>query len=68
VLTRLYEARFRRMVRPGELVRTRVELAERVGPAFVFAARSQVDGARAAEVRLALAAAGALARSTGGAT
>jgi 3-hydroxyacyl-[acyl-carrier-protein] dehydratase len=66
VVTRLADARFRRMVRPGELVRTRVELVERVGPAWLLSARSSVAGERALALRFTLSAARALAEATGG--
>ena len=36
VLTKIEEARFRRMVKPGEELTTRVELVERLGPAWVL--------------------------------
>jgi len=66
VVVRLEDARFRRMVRPGELVRTRVELVERVGPAWFLAARASVAGQRALALRFTLSAANALAEATGG--
>lgn len=66
VVTRLEDARFRRMVQPGELVRTRVELVERVGPAWFLSARASVDGQRALALHFTLSAARALAEATGG--
>ena len=38
VLTKIEDARFRRMVNPGETVRTRVTLTEVVGPAYLMRA------------------------------
>ena len=54
VLARIEKARFRRMVRPGETLRTAVELVDTVGPASYLAARSTVDGAPALEMRCVL--------------
>lgn len=60
VLTRLRDARFRGLVRPGDVVTTRVELVDRLGPAFVVRAEARVDGALVFEARLAFAATTAL--------
>jgi len=62
VLTRIADARFRRIVRPGETLRSRVTLTEQVGPAFVFQGRSAVDGAPAVRLEFVLASTGGLAR------
>ena len=40
VLTRIENARFKHMVRPGETISNRVELVERVGPACYLRSRS----------------------------
>jgi 3-hydroxyacyl-[acyl-carrier-protein] dehydratase len=44
VLTRIGEARFKRMVGPGETVECEVRLEERVGPARYLTARLSIDG------------------------
>lgn len=44
VLTRIVDARFKRMVRPGETVRCSVTLDERVGPARYMTARLTCGG------------------------
>jgi len=54
VLARIERAKFRRMVRPGETVSTRVTLAQTVGPAFYLEGRAAVEGAAALELRCAL--------------
>lgn len=46
VLTRIEDARYRRMVRPGETVESRVEIVERVGPAYRMRAKLTVEGKR----------------------
>jgi len=55
VLARIEKAKFRRLVRPGELLRTRVVLADAVGPASYLEARCEVEGRLALEVRCVLA-------------
>ncbi|MEQ1891321.1 MAG: 3-hydroxyacyl-ACP dehydratase FabZ family protein [Planctomycetota bacterium] len=50
VLARIDKAKFKRMVRPGELVRTEVERIDTVGPASFMAGRVLVDGAVAVEL------------------
>jgi 3-hydroxyacyl-[acyl-carrier-protein] dehydratase len=54
VLARIEKARFRRMVRPGETLRTVVRLVDSVGPASILEARAAVGGERALEVRCVL--------------
>lgn len=63
VLVRLSEARFRRMVRPGETVETRVSLEQRVGPAWFLSAALRVEGAKCATLSFVLSAAARLADS-----
>jgi 3-hydroxyacyl-[acyl-carrier-protein] dehydratase len=63
VLTRIQEARFRRIVRPGETLATRVSLVEEVGPARVYSARSSVGAALAARLTFVLASTGEIARA-----
>jgi 3-hydroxymyristoyl/3-hydroxydecanoyl-(acyl carrier protein) dehydratase len=60
VLTRLRHARFRGLVRPGDVVTTRVQLEDQLGPAFSIRATARVDGALVFEARLAFAATTAL--------
>ncbi|MCC6408852.1 MAG: beta-hydroxyacyl-ACP dehydratase [Planctomycetes bacterium] len=50
VLVKLGEARFRRMVRPGETLRFQVTLDERIGPARLMTARVTSDGKNVARV------------------
>lgn len=47
VLTRIQEARFKRMVRPGDTVRLEAELAERLQDVFFFKGRASVGGQKA---------------------
>jgi 3-hydroxyacyl-[acyl-carrier-protein] dehydratase len=47
VATRMGDVRFKRMVRPGELIRMEVELTERLADAFFLKAKVTVDGATA---------------------
>ncbi len=54
VLTRIESARFRRMVRPGETLRTRVKLEERVGPAWFLSGDVRCDGKSVLRIRYAL--------------
>lgn len=43
VATRLNNVRFKRMVRPGELIRMEIELTERLSDAFFLTAKVTVD-------------------------
>lgn len=58
VLARIEKARFRRLVRPGETLTTRVVLAETVGPASFLEGKSSVAGATVLELRCVLSRAG----------
>jgi 3-hydroxymyristoyl/3-hydroxydecanoyl-(acyl carrier protein) dehydratase len=60
VLTRLRHARFRGLVRPGDVVTTRVALADRLGPVYSIRAAARVDGAPVFEAHLVFAATSAL--------
>lgn len=60
VLTRIDDARFRRMVRPGEEVRTRVQVEDRVGPAWILEAQVTCGDRRALRLRFTLTSTGAL--------
>jgi 3-hydroxyacyl-[acyl-carrier-protein] dehydratase len=44
VAAKLEDVRFKRMVRPGELIRMEVELTERLADIFFLKAKSTVDG------------------------
>ena len=54
VLARIERAKFRRIVRPAETVRTKVTLAESVGPASILEARVSVGEETAVELRCVL--------------
>jgi 3-hydroxyacyl-[acyl-carrier-protein] dehydratase len=58
VLARIEKAKFRRLVRPGETLSTRVELVDSEGPAAFLEARVSVAGELALEVRCVLTRAG----------
>ncbi len=66
VLARIEQARFRRIVRPGEVLETRVELLEHIGPAHVFQGQSAVAAEAAVRLGFVLAGTGALQRSFAG--
>jgi 3-hydroxyacyl-[acyl-carrier-protein] dehydratase len=57
VVTRVENARFKRRVRPGETVRCRARLTERLGPARWFEAALEVGGETAARLAFVVAAA-----------
>ena len=59
VLAKIERARFRRIVRPGERLSTRVELVERAGPAFHLAGDVRCNGERVLDVSFVLMRAGA---------
>ena len=50
VLARIEKTKFKRMVRPGELVVTHVERVEQVGPASFMAGKITVDGQLAVDL------------------
>ena len=50
VLARIEKAKFRRLVKPGELVRTFVERIEQVGPASFMSGKVTVEGKVAVEL------------------
>ena len=54
VLARIERAKFRRIVRPGETLRTEVRLADRAGPAAFLEAKAWVGEELALEVRCVL--------------
>jgi 3-hydroxyacyl-[acyl-carrier-protein] dehydratase len=58
VLARIRDARFRRMIRPGEELVTRCELTERVGGAFYLRASTTSGGEKAARFEYTVTAAG----------
>jgi len=55
VVTRVGDARFKRMVRPGEQVRVAAELTDSVGPARFLKALLTVEGATALRLEFAVA-------------
>lgn len=63
VLVKIEAARFRRVVRPGETVRTKVAVVERVGPAWILTGHSSVGESSALRVRFVLSATDAMAAS-----
>jgi len=50
-LTRIRDAKFKQMVRPGDMLTLTVELEEQVGPAFYMKGAASVNGVKAAVVR-----------------
>ena len=54
VLARIEKAKFRRVVRPGETLTTRVVLVESVGPASFLEAKTSVGGEPVLELRCVL--------------
>lgn len=57
VVTRIKDARFKRIVRPGETIRIEVRFEERLADAFFLTARVDVDGAVAVRFEFACTAA-----------
>ncbi len=53
VATRIQDARFKRMVRPGDTIQLEVEITERVSTAFFLAAKVTVAGKLAARLNFA---------------
>mgnify|MGYP000355232712 CR=1 FL=1 len=66
VVTRLENARFRRMVAPGDQLITKVKLIERFGPAWRMEASVRADGQRVLDLVCVLSASLALARAADG--
>lgn len=62
ILTRIESAKFRKMVQPGDTLTTRVDVVERVGPAWRMKATVKHEGAKVAQLAYVLTASGALAR------
>jgi 3-hydroxyacyl-[acyl-carrier-protein] dehydratase len=58
VLTRIYNARFKRQVRPGETIRIRAKFTEKIGAAWLMKGRVLVGGKTAVSVRFACAMSG----------
>jgi 3-hydroxyacyl-[acyl-carrier-protein] dehydratase len=65
VLTKIEEARFRRMVKPGEELATRVDLLERLGPAWILKGAVACAGESVLKIRFVLATAAAPAPAAG---
>ncbi|MBN2294893.1 MAG: 3-hydroxyacyl-ACP dehydratase FabZ [Pirellulales bacterium] len=57
VATRMNDVKFRRMIKPGEILRLEAELVERVSTAFFLKAKVTVDGKVAARFEFACTAA-----------
>lgn len=55
VLTKIEDARFRRVVKPGELLRAEVEVVERLGPARYCKAAVTCDGETVVRLRFTVA-------------
>ena len=55
VLTRIHSAKFKREVRPGDLLEIRAELLERLGPAWLLKGSVRVGGKLAVQVEFACA-------------
>jgi len=53
VVTRIQDARFRRMVRPGDLLRVEVRLDDALDGAFHMSGRATVNGQRCTDVKFA---------------
>ncbi|MDO5674180.1 MAG: 3-hydroxyacyl-ACP dehydratase FabZ family protein [bacterium] len=53
VLTRIHSAKFKREVRPGDLLEIRAELVERLGPAWLLKGSVRVAGKPAVQVEFA---------------
>lgn len=65
VLTKIEGGRFKRIVRPGETLRTRVELRETLGPAYWMSAHVRCGDQSVLRIRYVLTATKALAASAG---
>ncbi len=65
VLTRIRDARFKRMVEPGDRLETEVVVHDRVGPAWSLKATVRCEGALVLKIAFALSATAAMARVTG---
>jgi len=50
VLTRIYNARFKRQVRPGDTVQLKARLVEKIGPAWKLKGKVLLDGKTAVSV------------------
>ncbi len=53
VLTRIYNAKFKRQVRPGDLIRTVVKFVEKIGSAWLMKGKVMVDDKTAVSVEFA---------------
>ena len=54
VVTRIGEAKFKRMIRPGEVLRVAVSLDEELGGAYFMSGKVTVDGAVALRLKFAV--------------
>ena len=65
VLTKIENARYKRMVQPGESLETQVSLRERLGPAWYLSAKVSCAGATVLNIRFVLSGTEAMQRVTG---
>ncbi len=65
VLTKIEGARFKRMVLPGETVKTTVRVTERLGPAWYMSGKVTCEDKTVLQIRFVLSASDAMARVTG---
>lgn len=65
VLTRIRDARFKRVVEPGALLETTVEVEDQLGPAWYMQATIRCGGAVCVKLRYVLSATAAMARVMG---
>lgn len=63
VMTRIHRAKFRGMIRPGDLLETRVELIDALGPVYRVQGRVRCAGVPVLDVKLDFAATKALSES-----
>jgi len=66
VLTRIRDARFKRVVQPGATLETTVEVEDQLGPAWYMKATIRSEGAVCVKLRFVLSATAAMARVTDG--
>ncbi|MFT5287624.1 MAG: 3-hydroxyacyl-[acyl-carrier-protein] dehydratase [Planctomycetota bacterium] len=64
VLTRIRDARFKKMVAPGATIETTVKVDDQLGPAWYMSATLRTNGAVCVKLRYVLSATGAMARVT----
>lgn len=65
VLTKIENARYKRMVLPGESLETQVSVRERLGPAWYLSAKVSCEGQTVLNIRFVLSASEAMKRVSG---